>query len=165
MKSKTTIFSAALAVSSLLNPSAQAAVNEYQITISGAGDPTTVFTVPANIKPASTNGYSFSIGPIEQLTNGVVVGDTYFFNNISAGGGLSDRLTYADHGAQLFSGPVSNPTLLTGVFIEENADSGNIDRIEVASIPEFATWAMMLAGFAGIAMAGHHHKLYARLPE
>jgi hypothetical protein len=162
---KSTLFSAALAVSSLLNLSAHAAINEYRITLSGAGDPTTVFTVPANIKPVRTNGTSFSIGPIEQLTDGVVVADTYFFNNISAGGGLSDGLSYVDQGAQLFSGPLSNPTLLAGVYIENNGENGNIDRIGVASIPEIATWAMMLAGFSGIGLAGHHHRVHARLPD
>jgi hypothetical protein len=160
MKSKSALYSAALMLFSMVHFGAQAAVTEYQVTISGVGDPTTVFTVPVNVAPSRfISGYGFELGPIEQLTNGVAMTDTFTFYDASQGGGLSDSGNLykfsGDAGAQLYIGPVSSPTLRVGRFVFANANDGNIDMIAVVGIPEIATWAMMVAGFGALALAGY----------
>jgi hypothetical protein len=158
MKSKFALFGAALSIASMLNYGAQAAVTEYQITISGVGEPTTVFTVPVNFTPTSfTPGFSFDLGPIRQLTNGVALIGSFTFYDVSQKGGLSDTF-YRDEGAQLYSGSVSHPTLRVGRATFTNANDDHIDTIAVASIPEFSTWAMMAVGFGALALAGHRRK-------
>jgi hypothetical protein len=163
MKTTSTLFTAALAASSLLNPGTQATGNAYASAIAGVVDPPVVFNIPADIQSPDFAGNSFSIGPFEELANGVVVGDTYFFSNASAG--LSDGLDHLnplDHGGQLLSGSESSSTVLTGVVLEDSAGSVNVGPIKAGSFPEFPTWAMLLAGLAGIGLAGDQNKALAR---
>lgn len=158
MRSKSTVFGAALAAAGVLNGGAQAAVN-----VSGVDDP--MSAVAMNVTPDGLSRDGVSVGARKHLTIGVEVGDTYVFRDIGGGGGISEALFHDDLGVLQFRGPPSRPTFLTGVSIEDKAENVNINAVKVAPIPELATWAMFLAGFVGLGLAGCVHKDHARLPE
>ncbi len=54
---------------------------------------------------------------------------------------------------QLFDGPPSTPTLLTGTFGLFDYGTGANVLLSVAAVPEPATWAMMILGFGVIGVA------------
>ena len=51
-------------------------------------------------------------------------------------------------GPQLFSGTLDHPTLLTGSFQLTDYFSGSPIALTVTAVPEPASWALMIAGFA-----------------
>jgi hypothetical protein len=57
------------------------------------------------------------------------------------------------YGPQLYSGPESAPTMLTGLFTTHDYYSGASYSLKVAAVPEIGTWAMLLAGFGVIGCA------------
>ncbi len=60
--------------------------------------------------------------------------------------GEGDLLEFG--GPQLFDGPVDNPRLRVGTFTLLDAFSGSPISLSVVAVPEPASWAMMIAGFA-----------------
>ena len=54
-----------------------------------------------------------------------------------------------DHGPRIYTGTEVNPIFSPGVFVLVSG------TLTVTAVPEPSTWAMMLAGFAGLAYAGH----------
>jgi hypothetical protein len=163
MKTNLALIGAALVASILITAGAQAAT-ELKITISGTGDPTTVFDVLANPTPSYyVPGSNFALGPLTQITNGSLVTDYYYFYSTAQGGALSDNSYYNDGGAQLYSGPESSPTFILGSTIAYNYASGNTDNISITSVPEASTWVMMLAGFAALGFANYRRNRGAAL--
>jgi hypothetical protein len=150
---------AVLAIMAAFSPSAASAVT---FTISGDLDPTTTFTIPQNPIPTSFDlGNDFGIAPDNQVTNGVPVSLSYYFYSDAALGGLSDSFGYYNlFGPQLYTGPESSPTFTAGTFTFYNGNNGNADTVTV-SVPELSTWAMMLAGFAGLSFVTTRRKLQA----
>src|SRR5208337_3061227 len=73
----------------------------------------------------------------------------YYFYNASNGGGWNNYF-----GAQLYTGPESSPTFVTGTYSMYNGDTGNTDSVTLSAAPEPATWALMGLSFAGLAFAG-----------
>jgi hypothetical protein len=192
MTIKAAFFGAALAA--LAVAPADAYISMVQITISGAGDPTTVLVVPAS--PVPTYHYTyyydypfvgyFALGPITAITNGSPVTDTYYFFSEGAGGGLADAEGYYSlsgvqpwswgMGIPIYTGTEARPTFfLAGpdfwgpVFY--NLNSGNYDTISIVrapsipSAPEPATWVMLLAGFAALRAAARRGKATTVAPE
>jgi hypothetical protein len=76
--------------------------------------------------------------------------------------GPSDKFNLEERVARLFRSPEAKPTLPADGSIDDEADGANIDTFKVAAIPEFAPWAMILAGFVGLGLAGHRRKTHER---
>lgn len=76
---------------------------------------------------------------------------SYF--TLAAGGGLSiaddTGLRFSAFGEQLFTGPPERPTFRLGEFaFDHDRDGAPIDaRLTVTSVPEPASWGLMIAGF------------------
>ena len=70
-------------------------------------------------------------------------------------GGLTAGGLYDLSGDQLFTGAESAPTFTPGVYTLANSLSESIDFVTLTAVPEPATWAMMLMGFAGLGWAGY----------
>lgn len=68
------------------------------------------------------------------------------------------------NGPQLFSGPIDNPTLLTGTFTIFDDFSGSPISLTVEpvpGVPEPTSWAMMLLGFGAIGWQLRRNKISA----
>ena len=89
------------------------------------------------------------------------------FGNDSMGGGffnldpadrVGDTAFLITYGPQLYTGPETSPTLLTGRFTVYDAFSDAELSLEVTAVPEPATWGTMIAGFGliGGAMRRRH---------
>lgn len=82
------------------------------------------------------------------------------FGNAATGGGFFTLETNDPTGdtdfldvvaSQLYTGPESAPTLITGDFAVNDTFSFAPLRLQVtAAVPEPATWGMMIAGFAAV---------------
>ena len=90
-----------------------------------------------------------------------------FYSSLDNGGILAYR------GPQLFSGPTSSPSFLSGTFTLSQP-SGNVDKFGVltisavnSAVPEPATWAMMLLGFGamGVAMRRRRQTVLVRFQK
>jgi hypothetical protein len=66
---------------------------------------------------------------------------------------------YALFGPQTYSGDESAPVFLPGTYVGDNVGTGAEAIVTISSgaspVPEISTWAMMLLGFAGLALAGY----------
>jgi hypothetical protein len=97
-------------------------------------------------------GFGFTISGVNGTLNGFNQSFDLSFYDPSIGGGfdLDPGLSLA--GPQLYSGPSSSPTFLTGNFNltnypgQDGSYSLSISSVGGA-VPEPATWAMMLLGF------------------
>ena len=78
----------------------------------------------------------------------------------SGGGGGGDLDEGGGGGGSYLSSLASNPILTGGV----QSDYGSVTLKLVAVIPEPATWAMMLTGFAGLGFVGYGRKRRGRAP-
>jgi len=83
------------------------------------------------------------------------------FFTLNSGGGFSALGATSggfSAGQQLFSGSVTNPTMLTGRFNLVDQFIGTPGVLTVAAIPEPATWAMMMVGFAMVGGAARYRR-------
>lgn len=87
-------------------------------------------------------------------------GATLIFYSSSEFGGIGiegDRLVLDTTGPQLYSGPESSPTMLTGRFLLMN-ETGRLAYTltvsDLSAVPEVGTWSMMIIGFglAGVSV-------------
>lgn len=159
MKS-TKIMLAVLAFSAMVLPVTSGTV---KINISGAGDPTTTFTVNQNPTPqASELGYWFGV-QADATTNGTPTPDYYYFYSVADGGGLSDNYFYNMFGSALYSGPETSPSFMLGTSTFLNGTTGNTDRVSITGVPETSTWIMMLAGLASLSFAKYRRTQSAKV--
>lgn len=88
------------------------------------------------------------------------------FYTVGTGGGFAALGASGDSmvGAQLFSGSLTNPTMLTGRFNLVNQFSPfQTAVLTVAAIPEPTTWAMMLVGFAMVGATVRYRRRSSRI--
>jgi hypothetical protein len=134
-----------------------ARAQEILFSVSGAGDdPDATFVLPKNpspdfIAPGVYFGF-FSIPAMIEGSSSDLFGLDFY--NASDGGGLLDQTFYSLTGAQLYTGPEGSPTFLPGAYSMHNDLTGNTDIVTLTAVPELSTWAMFLAGFAGLGIAG-----------
>ena len=123
------------------------------------GPVTASFQLDSNPTPDRINDQSvFGIGQIFfNNVSGVFNGSAEIAPTISFGTGLASQFQisgsssgFAQFGGQtVFSGSLSNPVFTPGTFNFTGFSSGTLTVSEVtAAVPEPATWAMMIGGFA-----------------
>jgi len=76
-------------------------------------------------------------------------GSVFFYVSTSDGGFQTGPFGIRVTGPQIYTGTLSAPIFSVGKFV---LDSGTLT---VTAVPEPSTWAMMLAGFAGLGFAGY----------
>lgn len=117
-----------------------------------SGDATAQFIVDSSPVPDSLTGDYFALFNRSGTINGAaVVADLYFYG-AGIGGGV-DLNTPLDlislGGAVLFTGPNATPAFTLGKYSLTNYPAGDGSyTLQIAAVPEPASWALMLAGFA-----------------
>lgn len=121
-----------------------AAADTINYTVTGTMG-TITFSLPVNPSPDYFSGGSFFT--FLNLSTSIGVSNVVFYNS-SAGGGLV-MSGFNLYGPQLYSGPESNPTLLTGTF---EFDSGlGSPAIATAAVAEPVSLVLLGTGLLGIA--------------
>ncbi len=150
----------ALALMSIVVGGAQAATEMlFTITAESGDDPTTTFELPTSPTPTqfSTN-FAFEVGDTPAIVGGSATTlDGLSFYNSQGSGGLVDSTYFDLSGAQYYTGTEASPTFVPGIHTgQSNSYSGGVDTVTIAlaPVPEPASWAMMLAGFAGLGLIG-----------
>jgi hypothetical protein len=164
---KITVVTIGLALALAAPPVARA--QEVLFTIAGAGgDPDATFALPQSpspdfIAPGVYFGFYSVPATIEGSPSDLFGLDFY---NISDEGGLLDQSYYSLTGAQLYTGPEDSPIFQLGVYSMYNDLTGNTDTVTLTAVPEISSWAMILAGFAGLGFArlrrNHRSGAYGR---
>ena len=95
------------------------------------------------------NSVPATIGNNEQTNLGPM---TFY---VAPHGGLTAGGLYDLSGDQLYTGGEGDPTFTPGVYTLANSLSESIDFVTLTAVPEPATWAMLLMGFAGLGWAGY----------
>ena len=111
-------------------------------------------------------GYFFVVNGVAGLPGTTAgFGDLGFYH-IDAGGGLvafdagTDDLLFGLEGPQLYAGPEITPMFMPGIFALIDSATGSEVTLTISSIsgaiPEPASWALMIGGFAltGAALRG-----------
>jgi hypothetical protein len=96
-------------------------------------------------------GYvGFVVYNIPTYLNGMLYSSNINFSSLSSGGGVGSSLGVGPQGPQLYIGSESAPTILIGNYALSDGTAWNLS-ISAANIsptvPEPATWGMMLVGF------------------
>jgi hypothetical protein len=165
MNNKTVLLGAAFAGSMLVAGAAQA-TTRIEISISGEGDPTTVFDIVLPTKHGESDYEDgFKTGSIIQITDGKKVADSYRFYSDDERGYFEDaKGLYKDSGAKIFGGGEEGRTFKLGKYEMRNEVTGHMDEVQitaVSGVPETSTWVMMLSGFAGLAFVAYRRSKLA----
>jgi hypothetical protein len=141
---------------------ATAATYLFELT----GNYTATFQLQSSPTPTQVFPDSFSVANVSGTYQGVAGTKTPFFYIASIGGGFglknsnNNQFPLVSDGPQLFTGTVAAPTFKTGTFslVQFNGAGRyaltitNLDA-PAPTVPEPATWAMMIGGFGVIGAA------------
>jgi hypothetical protein len=136
----------AAATSLPLASAANASVYLFSLT----GPHTATFSLNSSPTPSSTGTGFFTLLNVPGTSDGVAT----TFSQLNFFDAAHDGGYNALGGPQLFTGTLVNPTFTLGTFAL--SDDGfasfkySLSITNAAPVPEPATWAMMLLGFAGI---------------
>jgi hypothetical protein len=139
----------AFATSLPLASAANASVYLFNLT----GPHTATFSLNGSPTPAATGTGFFTLQNVPGTSDGAAT----TFAQLSFFDAAHDGGYSLLGGPQLFTGTLASPTFTLGTFAL--SDDGfvsfkyNLSITDAASVPEPATWAMMLLGFAGIGLA------------
>lgn len=142
----------------------------FQVTGGGALDSYS-FTVPAKPSPAASTAHSFSLfdvpsfgdigfGPVDYLAS-------YNFYDTTLGGGFDGGYSINVYsGPKLFTGSTAAPRFIAGnyAFTDFYGQATNLNISLAPGVPEPASWALLLAGFAmtGTAVRSRRRVVRAR---
>jgi hypothetical protein len=153
---------AVLAFATVLVPACAANAAAYVFTVTGPN--TASFTLNSSPTPDATGTGFFTVQNVPGTYNGtgVTFGQlTFFASGVASGGFFASGTALNLEGPQLFTGTVTSPTFSLGTF---TLDDGNLTHptytlsITNGPVPEPATWAMMLLGFAGVGVVLRRRK-------
>jgi hypothetical protein len=120
-----------------------------------SGDDTASWMLDDSQAPAYSDADSFAYFT-DVTWNGTTDSYGLFFYDDAYFGGISIGADKGFLSPQLFTGPVSSPSFITGTFtnLVGFPDSTRTYSLTISNTPitapELSTWAMMLLGFAGI---------------
>jgi len=146
--------------------SVPAAAVTLQFTLTG--DATAQFRLSQTPVPTGVAGDSFSFFPIPATVNGISGPSEVLFYAASGGGGF-DVIQSPDPlnavfgaGPVLFTGTLAAPVFVIGTYeLTDFNASGDSYTLNIAAVPEPASWAMLIAGFGltGAAMRQRRRQL------
>lgn len=148
----------AAASCALGSTAAQAAV----VTISEGGTTIASWTQSFKPKPVSFLEGDYTEIAVDNAFGEAQGVDAYWYDRANNGGGVSygDNISVAAaqslSGSSPFQSPESTPTFYTGTYygVDGGADGlGTTPAIVTISVPEPATWAMMLVGLGMVGFA------------
>ncbi len=175
MRKMTARIAAALLFAACAAPAAAAVQYDFVGTSSfGGAYGSFSFIAPAFINSSSTSGTSIALANLTSCSvtfGGGTCGAQVLFNNTSSmtqtpsdaisfgtSSGAGAAFYFAD-GAFTNFGTYSNI-----IFGSQQAATLRVSLVQAAAVPEPATWAMMLIGFAGIGLASRRRRrVMARL--
>lgn len=148
----------------VLGAVAHASTLMYDFTATGTRFGNISFSLPASPTPDSFNKRSFELNSVPLLVDGEsVMEDIRFFTRPGGGGARGGRVRA--EGPQLFTGPTSSPTFLTGNFRIRNfflnisdpsptTDPGSSPVPEPSSLFLFGTGLLGVCGLIKKKMSG-----------
>jgi hypothetical protein len=160
---------AVLAFATVLVPACAANAAAYVFTVTGPN--TASFTLNSSPTPDATGTGFFTVQNVPGTYNGtgVTFGQlTFFASGVASGGFFASGTALNLEGPQLFTGTLTNPTFSLGTF---TLDDGNFTHptytllITNGPVPEPATWAIMLLGFAAIGLSSRRLRHSAGVPR
>jgi hypothetical protein len=108
---------------------------------------------------SSVSGYETKVAVSDWTSTGATSVGPYssiIWYSASSGGGLSaPDLTYALYGRASYVGSEASPKFVPGTYSEYDTYTGQAATVSISGVPETSTWVMMLAGFAGLSVAGY----------
>jgi hypothetical protein len=136
----------------------------YQFNL--AGSYTADFQITSSPTPTVTYPGTFVVSGVSGSFQSVAGARDIFFYDAPTGGALglkntnNSRFALVTDGPQLFTGSIGAPTFKTGTFtLTQFSGTGrytltitNLDAT-VPTVPEPSSWALMVAGFAGVGFA------------
>jgi hypothetical protein len=152
-----------LAVLVLASPAARATTMDQFTLMSGTD--TVVFTLPSSPTPTGTDfdcqaqlPPQFCISGVSALVNGIAeTGDTLEFFDLSQEGGLAFSNggpfpLFDSLGEQLYSGPVTAPTFLLGMFDQISFPDGGAVTVTITEVtPEPSSLVLLGSGLVAVA--------------
>lgn len=112
------------------------------------------FTLDSEPDPSSAGNGRFTFKKVEVTTPKSTSKQTINFYTSQYGGGFNFNNSgkFDAYGPQLFSGTIADPTFHTGVYTMTKSFNGvvlgTLTVSAMSAVPEPATWAMILLGFA-----------------
>jgi len=173
MKNSVKLAAAVLAMA-LAAGSADAAVYDFSFIGQTNFDVTGRFTTDASNNITSASGTVTSAGPYASgaftfTGPGAGAGGSEDWSNtynstsqIFTGNGLG--IVISGQFASLYNGVSAGYSLCTGTCLSVQYapgalwNPGDLGKLTVTGVPEFSTWAMMLAGFAGLGFVGYRRQ-------
>jgi hypothetical protein len=162
---KLILCAAAAALALAYGTQAEAATYQFNLTGSYTAD----FQITSNPTPSQTYPGTFALAGVSGTFQNVAGARDIFFYDAATGGafGLKNtnnrRFTLVTDGLQLFTGSINAPAFKTGTFaLTQFSGAGQYSLTitdldaTVPTVPEPASWALMIAGFGGIGFAARY---------
>lgn len=159
----TTMLKAMLLAAPLALVSTSADATVYRFDLSGVYAAT--FSIDSDLlaPPADSGSDYFLVGDVAGTFDGMAqVASSIQFSTLASNGGVTIELSNGDFrgffGSQLFTGMTTMPSFTPGQYALTSDIDGGTAMLGISAVPEPATWAMMIAGFATIGLSVRRRK-------